>query len=140
LARLLCSGLLGWALAIFVMISAAPTPAVAQQGFDRPGGDYLRFVVPSADPAVCSARCDRDNRCRAWTFAYPNTAGSGGANAARGLPEGLRGGEPLPRLDLRAAGLRGRCRALLSQGQDHAAAAQAVLRLRRGAVRLIRCP
>jgi hypothetical protein len=82
LARLLCSGLLGWALAVLVTISAASTPALAQQGFDRPGGDYLRFVVPSADPAVCSARCDRDSRCRAWTFAYPNTAASGGATAA----------------------------------------------------------
>jgi hypothetical protein len=82
LARLFCSGLLGLALAVLVMTSAATTAAHAQQGFDRPGGDYLRFVVPSADPAVCSARCERDGRCRAWTFSYPNTAASGGANAA----------------------------------------------------------
>jgi hypothetical protein len=82
LARLFCSGLLGLALAVFVMTSAAMTFAHAQQGFDRPGGDYLRFVVPSADPAVCSARCDRDGRCRAWTFSYPNTAASGGSTAA----------------------------------------------------------
>jgi PAN domain-containing protein len=76
-ARLLHSGLLGLALAV-----AAMTQAWAQQGFDRPGGDYTRFVVPSADPAVCSARCDRDGRCRAWTFSYPNTAASGGATVA----------------------------------------------------------
>ena len=76
-ARLLHSGLLGLALAVIAMAQAS-----AQQGFDRPGGDYTRFVVPSADPAVCSARCDRDARCRAWTFSYPNTAASGGANAA----------------------------------------------------------
>jgi hypothetical protein len=82
LARLLCGGLLGLMLAVFVMMPAMTTSAHAQQGFDRPGGDYLRFVVPSADPAVCAARCDRDNRCRAWTFAYPNTASSGGASTA----------------------------------------------------------
>jgi len=82
LARLCCSGLLGWALAVFVVTSAASTSAHAQQGFDRPGGDYQRFVVQPADPAVCSARCERDPRCRAWTFSYPNTAASGGTTAA----------------------------------------------------------
>ncbi len=134
--------------------------ARAQTGFDRPGGDYARFVVPSGDPAVCAARCDRDGRCRAWTFSYPGTAAIGGstsaicwlknevtprgrklraacpASRARGLvemrpgpveisidrtggdyrhfdlasdptgeclQEGLRGRQPLPGLDLRAA-------------------------------------
>ena len=57
-------------------------PARAQTGFDRPGGDYARFTVPSGDPAVCSARCDRDGRCRAWTFSYPGTAALGGSNVA----------------------------------------------------------
>lgn len=66
-------------LAIIVM---AITPARAQSGFDRPGGDYARFVVSSGDPAVCAARCDRDARCRAWTFSYPGTAAIGGSNKA----------------------------------------------------------
>ncbi len=35
-----------------------------------------------AIPQVCSARCDRDARCRAWTFSYPGTAALGGSNAA----------------------------------------------------------
>jgi hypothetical protein len=85
LARLLHSGLLRLAPAAIVVALAlllAGTPAAAQQGFDRPGGDYSRFIVPSADPAVCQTRCDRDARCRAWTFSYPNTGGSGGATAA----------------------------------------------------------
>jgi hypothetical protein len=64
------------------LVSSAISPAEAQQGFDRPGGDYFRFTVPSADPAVCAARCDRDARCHAWTFSYPNTGPNGGANAA----------------------------------------------------------
>jgi hypothetical protein len=52
---------------------AAPAPAWAQQGFDRPGGDYLNAIVRSGDPAVCAARCERDSRCRAWVFSYPRT-------------------------------------------------------------------
>ncbi len=46
----------------------------AQAGFDRPGGDYTSSPVRTGDPAVCAARCERDSRCRAWSFSYPNTA------------------------------------------------------------------
>ena len=49
-------------------------PARAQSGFDRPGGDYSSFSVRSGDPAACAARCERDGRCRAWSFSYPGTA------------------------------------------------------------------
>jgi hypothetical protein len=70
-------GLFGLALGLL-----AAMPARAQTGFDRPGGDYARFTVPSGDPQVCSARCDRDARCRAWTFSYPGTAALGGSNVA----------------------------------------------------------
>ena len=69
-------------LAVFVLVALAVIPARAQDGFDRPGGDYARFTVPSGDPQVCSARCDRDARCRAWTFSYPGTAALGGSSAA----------------------------------------------------------
>jgi len=63
---------IGWAV---VALSAAPSPAAAQAGFDRPGGDYNNTVERTADPAACSARCDREARCRAWSFVYPGTAG-----------------------------------------------------------------
>jgi len=56
--------------AICVAISA---PALAQSGYDRPGGDFLSFPVRSGDPAVCAARCEREGRCRAWSFSYPGT-------------------------------------------------------------------
>ncbi len=62
-------------------MSAAQT-ASAQRGFDRPGGDLLRFVVPTGDPEICAARCEREGRCRAWTFSYPGTAALGGSNNA----------------------------------------------------------
>ena len=50
--------------------------AGAQVGFDRPGGDYTSFSLRSGDPAACAQRCERDARCRAWSFAYPATEGS----------------------------------------------------------------
>ena len=46
-------------------------PALAQANFDRPGGDYLSAPVTSGDPADCALVCERDRRCRAWTFNYP---------------------------------------------------------------------
>jgi len=60
--------------ALTLMIAAVlclPPESRAQVGFDRRGGDYTSFAVRSGDPAVCAARCDRESRCRAWTFAYP---------------------------------------------------------------------
>jgi hypothetical protein len=77
LARLLLN-----AIVVFTLIATSAWPAGAQSGFDRPGGDYSRFTVPSGDPAVCASRCDRDARCRAWTFSYPGTAALGGSNKA----------------------------------------------------------
>ncbi len=46
-------------------------PAAAQANFDRPGGDYSRAPVESGDPADCALTCERDRRCRAWSFLYP---------------------------------------------------------------------
>jgi hypothetical protein len=58
-----------------LLVLAGASAARAQTGFDRPGHDYANMVVRSGDPAVCAARCERDNRCRAWSFSYPRTAG-----------------------------------------------------------------
>jgi hypothetical protein len=60
---------------VFGLLSAVQAPTEAQTGFDRPGGDYTSFAVRGGDPAVCAERCDRDARCRAWSFAYPTTRG-----------------------------------------------------------------
>jgi PAN domain len=57
---------------------AAARPAHAQANFDRPGGDYQNSPVPSGDPADCALVCERDRRCRAWSFNYPS-GGAGGA-------------------------------------------------------------
>ena len=47
----------------------------AQSGYDRPGGDYMRFPVANGDPAVCASRCEHDKFCRSWSFAYPPVSG-----------------------------------------------------------------
>ena len=70
LVRLL--GALGLA-ALALAVLAQACPAQAQSGFDRRGGDYASFQIRNGDPAVCAARCERDARCRAWSFSYPRT-------------------------------------------------------------------
>lgn len=60
--------------AVLTILAMVPGLAQAQTGFDRRGGDYLKFEINSGDPAVCAARCERDSRCRAWSFSYPRTA------------------------------------------------------------------
>src|SRR3974390_484428 len=67
--------LLAAAAAIAVAAIPAAAPALAQSGYDRPGGDYASAPVPNGDPAVCAARCERDHNCRAWSFSYPPPSG-----------------------------------------------------------------
>jgi hypothetical protein len=59
--------------AVMLVLLAMAGTAQAQLGYDRPGGDYTSFTIRSGDPAVCAQRCDRDGRCRAWSFSYPRT-------------------------------------------------------------------
>jgi hypothetical protein len=58
---------------VAVGLLAPSLSASAQTGYDRRGGDYLHFEIKSGDPAVCAGRCERDSRCRAWSFSYPRT-------------------------------------------------------------------
>jgi hypothetical protein len=68
-------------LALLAACVVAPGSARAQADFDRPGGDYQRLSVPSGDPAACALLCERDRRCRAWSFNYPKE-GDGTEGAA----------------------------------------------------------
>jgi hypothetical protein len=61
----------------FLAAVAATRPVQAQTNFDRPGGDYQSSPVASGDPADCALVCERDRRCRAWTFAYPTDVAGG---------------------------------------------------------------
>ncbi len=58
--------------ALFAALAFAGV-AQAQSGFDRRGGDYLKFDIRSGDPAECARQCERDGRCQAWTFSYPRS-------------------------------------------------------------------
>jgi hypothetical protein len=64
-------------LIICLAVGLASASAHAQSGYDRPGGDYSSFPVRSGDPAACAARCEREGRCRAWSFSYPGTVAPG---------------------------------------------------------------
>src|SRR6478752_9527564 len=63
-------------MATLVLLAAVASarPALAQANFDRPGGDYLSAPVASGDPADCALTCERDRRCRSWSFNYPTDA------------------------------------------------------------------
>jgi hypothetical protein len=60
-----------------LLLLATTLAAGAQVGFDRPGGDYASAPVRSGDPSACALRCERESRCRAWSFSYPSGGGSG---------------------------------------------------------------
>jgi PAN domain len=65
-------------LALILLPAVSGTrPAFAQASFDRPGGDYQSAPVGSGDPADCALACERDRRCRAWSFVYPTDIVSG---------------------------------------------------------------
>jgi PAN domain len=61
-----------WVMTFACLVAVTATrPASAQTNFDRPGSDYLSSPVASGDPADCALVCERDRRCRAWSFNYP---------------------------------------------------------------------
>jgi hypothetical protein len=67
---------LGFAVLVCAAAYAGTTPAHAQSGYDRPGGDFTSATVPNGDPAICAARCEHESRCLAWSFSYPSASGS----------------------------------------------------------------
>jgi hypothetical protein len=71
--------LLGAWLVTFAVVAAvaASGRAHAQANFDRPGGDYQSSPVTSGDPADCALTCERDRRCRSWSFSYPTDTTNG---------------------------------------------------------------
>jgi PAN domain len=72
----------------------------AQVGFDRRGHDYMSFPVRPGDPAVCAARCDREARCRAWSFNFPTAERAGMCWLKSQVPPRVEAGDS-------ASGVRG---------------------------------
>jgi len=60
--------MLGGSLLLVVCIGMV---AFAQNRTDRRGGDFAHFEIRSGDPQACASRCEREPRCRVWTFSYP---------------------------------------------------------------------
>ncbi|OAF14828.1 apple domain-containing protein [Bradyrhizobium centrolobii] len=60
---------------VTLVLALACLPVRAQTAFDRPGGDYFNTPVTSGDPEDCALLCERDRRCRSWSFSYPDIEG-----------------------------------------------------------------
>ncbi len=65
MTRALLAGLAALIFAAAGAVALSAGPALAQSGYDRPGGDYASAAVQSGDPAVCANRCEREKNCRA---------------------------------------------------------------------------
>jgi len=89
------------AVAVAVCAAGATGWALAQSGYDRPGGDYARAPVASGDPAVCASRCEHDRNCRSWSFSYPPVDGGPAMCALK-----RQVGRPVPS-DCCVSGVRG---------------------------------
>ena len=76
----------------FSVAAGTSRPAQAQANFDRPGGDYQSSTLASGDPAECALVCERDRRCRAWSFNYPtDIAGGAVCWLKNSVPARIRG-------------------------------------------------
>lgn len=42
---------------------------------DRPGSDYVNFPLSQFNPGQCQAACDKDSKCKAWTYVGPQPGG-----------------------------------------------------------------
>ena len=76
MTRALLAGLAALVFAAAAAVAPGMNAALAQSGYDRPGGDYASAPVQSGDPAVCASRCEREKNCRAWSFSYPTPSGT----------------------------------------------------------------
>ena len=69
---------MAWRAGLFGLIFAiAATPAAAQVGFDRWGGDYRHFELPPDHTGkACQLVCESEEGCRAWTYLRPGYVGT----------------------------------------------------------------
>ncbi len=53
----------------------APPARAMEPGVNRNGSDIENMDLSSADPALCAAECDRNEKCLAWTYVKPGVQG-----------------------------------------------------------------
>jgi len=59
----------------FLQFGVAANSNSMELNTDRPGRDYRSFDMPWDDPAICREACERDLKCKAWTYVKPNIQG-----------------------------------------------------------------
>lgn len=60
-----------WALLAVGAASADTAKPFLEQGVARWGADYQRFAVLSGKAEECALACQKDGKCRSWTFVRP---------------------------------------------------------------------
>lgn len=46
-----------------------------EENVNRLGSDYASFDLPAPDPELCRDACDKDARCKAFTYVKPGLQG-----------------------------------------------------------------
>ena len=70
----ICGG--AWANSVYKIHNPkrpAMIPKGIEVGIDRLGGDYKSFNLPYPDYRLCQKACEKDRKCKAWTYVKPFT-------------------------------------------------------------------
>lgn len=59
----------------FIFMGALATADTFEGNTDRPGFDYTNFVLNNPRAILCQWSCQKDSRCRAWTYVKPGYQG-----------------------------------------------------------------
>ena len=63
---------------VVIALSLLSTVALAdtfEDNIDRPGWDYSNFNLNNPRAILCQWSCQKDRRCRAWTYVKPGIQG-----------------------------------------------------------------
>ncbi len=58
----------------FILVQAK-LPRGAERNTNRPGKDYKNFNLEEPNPKLCMAACEKDAKCRAYTYVKPGVQG-----------------------------------------------------------------
>ena len=74
-----------------IHIEQLPLDVPYAENVNLPGMDYFNFALHVAEPNFCRTACERDDRCRAYTYVRPPVGGEHGHCWLKdGLPEMVR--------------------------------------------------
>ena len=65
-------------LAVVAIVATTPSFAIAQVvefNTERAGSDYRNFALAAPGYKMCLQACEKDDRCKAWTYAQPGLQG-----------------------------------------------------------------